>query len=167
MATELHVVTGDQYRTIDRRMREIKRQLDQENGSPLNPNTVAAALQVIVEGNLGAETQPTEMTIAGRTYEILGLLRGDEQSVPGSTMVERAKDMNANLGKDDGEFLLKHQQEIPVALRGKVAFVFTDWRIPDDPGHVAYVDWNGSRWVRNWRWLGRDWRGDDRVLRRK
>jgi len=54
MAT-LHVVTGDQYRTVDRRMREIKRQLDQDGGSPLDPEWVATKLQRIVEGKLVEE----------------------------------------------------------------------------------------------------------------
>lgn len=44
-----HAVTGDQYRTIDRRMREIKRQLDQDGGSSLDPAWVARGLQQIVE----------------------------------------------------------------------------------------------------------------------
>lgn len=48
MAT-IHVVTGDQYRTVDRRMREIKRQLDQDGGSPLDPSWVARGLQQIIE----------------------------------------------------------------------------------------------------------------------
>jgi hypothetical protein len=53
MATKKYVVTGDQYRDIDRRMREIKRQLDQKSGSPLNPEKVNEALQnlqTIIEG---------------------------------------------------------------------------------------------------------------------
>lgn len=53
MATKKYVVTGDQYRIIDRKMREIKRQLDQKSGSPLNPEKVAKALQnlqTIIEG---------------------------------------------------------------------------------------------------------------------
>ena len=50
MATKEFVVTGDQYRVIDRRMREIKRQLDQEDGSPLDPEWVASELQRVVEG---------------------------------------------------------------------------------------------------------------------
>ena len=53
MAT-LYVVTGEQYRTIDRRMREIKRQLDQDGGSPLDPEWVARELQRIIEGKLEA-----------------------------------------------------------------------------------------------------------------
>ena len=166
MATP-HVVTGDQYRTIDRRMRDIKRQLDQDGGSPLDPDAVAYALQQIVEGSLVKNALPTEMTVGGRTYEILGFLRGDEKSVIGDMMVERAKEMNANLGEDDGKFLLNNQQDIPVALRGKVVFVFTEWRRPDDSQGVAYVDWCGGRWVRDWDWLGYGWDAYARVPRRK
>lgn len=52
MATDKFVVTGDQYRMVDRRLREIQRQLDQDGGSPLDPEQVAEALQKIVEGRL-------------------------------------------------------------------------------------------------------------------
>ncbi|MBT3231005.1 hypothetical protein HN358_04495 [Candidatus Uhrbacteria bacterium] len=44
-------VTGDQYRDIDRRMSEIKRQLNQDEGSPSDPVRILLALQGIVEGN--------------------------------------------------------------------------------------------------------------------
>lgn len=44
-------VTGDQDRDIDRRMCEIKRQLRQPDGSPLDPVKVLKALQGIVEGD--------------------------------------------------------------------------------------------------------------------
>jgi len=50
MATK-YVVTGDQYRIIDRRMREIKRQLDQDGGSPLDPGWVAGELQRIIDAS--------------------------------------------------------------------------------------------------------------------
>ena len=49
MATK-YVVEGDEYRKIDRKMRDIKRQLDQTEGSPLDPFEVMVALQCIVEG---------------------------------------------------------------------------------------------------------------------
>lgn len=167
MATELHVVTGDQYRVIDRRMGEIKRQLNQDGGSPLDPEAVAYTLQQMVEGNLMKDMLPTTMTIAGRTYDILGFLQGDEKSVVGHTMVDRAKELNANLGEDDGRHILEHQADIPVALRGKVAFVFTDWRHPDDSERVYYVYWDDDRWVEHWDWLSDDFHGHCRVLRRK
>ncbi len=117
------------------------------------------------------DSLPTEMTVGGRAYDILGFLRGDENSVFGHTMVERAIEMDANLGKEDEEHILKHQDEIPVALRDKVIFVFPGfpgWRHPGDSGDVCCVCWGGDRWVRNWGWLGSDnWDGSDRLLRRK
>jgi len=112
---------------------------------------------------------PTVMTIDGVTYDILGFLKGDEKSVHGTVMVGRAKEMNANLGRDDGQRLLDHQDEIPVALRGKVVFVFTDWRNPDNSEDVCCVFWSGDSrcWVRFWVWLGFDRDGSCRLLRRK
>jgi len=110
---------------------------------------------------------PTEIVVAGRTYEILGFLREGEEYVDGHTMVERAKEMDAHLGEDDGQHLLDNQQDIPAALRGKVVFVFTDWRLPDDSGGGYCVGWDDDLWVRDWDWLDHGWGGSDRVLRRK
>jgi hypothetical protein len=113
---------------------------------------------------------PTELTNIGpekRTYDMLSYLRGDEKSVVGHTMVERAVEMNANLGEGDGQYLLDNQQDIPVALRGKVVFVFTGWRHPDNSEDVYYVYWSVDRWVRDWHWIVCRWDVDGRVLRRK
>ena len=63
MATRQYVVSGDQYRIIDRRMREIKRQLDQDGGSPLDPDAVAHALQQIIEGRFGQKLDEYPVTI--------------------------------------------------------------------------------------------------------
>ena len=68
------VVTGDQYRNIDRRMREIKRQLDQPEGSSLDPAVVEQTLetlQLIIERKtIDAPTStPTEAArIMGRNF---------------------------------------------------------------------------------------------------
>jgi len=43
---------------------------------------------------------PTEMTVGGRAYDILGFLKRDEKLVVGHAMVHRAKEKNANLGQD-------------------------------------------------------------------
>ena len=112
---------------------------------------------------------PTTMTVGGRVYDILGFLRGNEKFVNGHIMVKRAEEMGANLGKEDGEHLLKNQGDIPVELRGKVVFIFTNWRHPDDSEDVAYVYWgeDSQRWVQDWDWLVYDWDGFVRVLRRK
>ncbi|RJR31484.1 hypothetical protein C4569_02005 [Candidatus Parcubacteria bacterium] len=130
----------------------------------LDPEEVSRAVQAIIDRG----TLPTEMTIAGRTYEIVDFLREEDNgSVVGNTMVARAKELNANLGQDDAQYLLDHQEEIPEALRGKVVFVFPDGRNPDYPGGVAYVLWGGDRWVRRWYWLDGDFFGRYRLLRRK
>ena len=113
-------------------------------------------------------TLPTEIKVGDRTYEILTFLKDGEERIIGHEMVKRAKEMNAHLGQDDGQYLLDHQQDIPESLRGKVCFVFTDWRRPDDSGRVFYVYWDDGRWVGCWCWLGRGyWHVRDRVLRRK
>ena len=117
-------------------------------------------------------TIPTTMTVGGRAYDILGFLKGDEKSVVGCTMVALAKELSAHLGEDDGQHILKHQDEIPATLRGKIVFIFTDWRDPDDSDHVAYVDWSGGQWVQCWGWLDDEWSGsrwvvNSRVLCRK
>jgi hypothetical protein len=113
------------------------------------------------------EALPTEMTVGGRTYEILRILEGDEKSVKGNVMVARATENGANLGEDDGQHLLDHRDEIPVAFRGKVVFIFTGWRLPGGPGNVRYVYWSGGRWAEFWGWLVDDFGEDCRVLRRK
>lgn len=110
---------------------------------------------------------PTAMTIGGRTYDILAFLREGEEMLIGDLMVDRAKEMGANLGKDDGQYILDHQDEIPAALRGEVVFVFTSWRRPVGSESVCYVFWLGDCWVLSWGSLGRGWLGRDRVLRRK
>ena len=63
--------------------------------------------------------------------------------------------------------LLNHQEEIPGVLRGKVVFVFPDWRNPGFPEDVACVDWYGYNWARRWSLRGDDFDGLYRVLRRK
>jgi len=149
-----------------RKLAHLWEQLGEERFNALissdNTGKVKEFCDILVKDAL-----PTTVTVGDRTYEIPSFLRGDEKSVVGHTMVERAKEMSAHLGADDGQYLLDHQQDIPVALRGKVAFVFTDWRHPVDSDDVCYVCWDGDQWVRSWDWLDDGWGGDDRVLRRK
>jgi hypothetical protein len=55
--TTKFVVADDLYRTIDRRIMDLKRRLNQEGGSPLDPEQVARALQRIIEGDFGSENE--------------------------------------------------------------------------------------------------------------
>lgn len=128
--------------------------------SPMPKPTASAALH-------RRDPLPTTMTVGGRTYELLGFLKGDEQRVVGYKMVDRAKEMQANLGEEDGQHILKHQAEIPAELRGKVFLVFTEWRRPDSSEDVACVDWSDDRWVQDWHWIGDGlWDGVGRVPHR-
>jgi hypothetical protein len=111
---------------------------------------------------------PTKMTIGRRTYEILGFLKGDETSVIDHVMINRAEEMNANLGKEDGSHIMAHRNDIPVSLRGKVVFVFPAWHHPDYPENASYICWDDDEWVQDWCWLAYgSWGGSGRVLRRK
>jgi hypothetical protein len=119
-----------------RSVAHLQREIGDELFSTLVNSDNTAAVRKFAE-SLARSASPTEITVGGRTYEILSFLREDEESVRGDTMVSRAVEMKANLGQEDCEHLLAHQDEIPVALRGKIIFVFTDWRNPDDRERVA------------------------------
>ena len=153
-------VTDEQYGQLQRRLDEVARRVDE--GTILFQDTMDV-LQKIVEG---LNKLPTTMTIAGRTYEILGFLQEDETSIKGERMVSRVKEMSAHLGEDDGQHLLDHQNEIPVALR-EVVFVFTNWQHRGDPESVNCVCWRDAHWVQGWNSLNQDWRDFFRALRRK
>lgn len=110
---------------------------------------------------------PTEMTIGGRTYEILDILRGVEENVGEDLMIRRAKEMGANLGENDGAHLLKHQDEIPAVFRRMINFIFPKWRRPGNSAAITGLNWIGNNlWAKGWRALGYFY-AHDRLLRRK
>jgi len=49
MAAKKYAVSGEQFLKIDKRMSEIKRQLAQKGGSPIDPEHVALVLQQIID----------------------------------------------------------------------------------------------------------------------
>jgi len=149
-----------------RKLAHLQEQLGDEQFAALIDSGNTGKVKAFCD-NLVKDAMPTEITVGDRTYDILGFLKGNETSVLGHTMAERAKEMNANLGQDDGQYLLYHQGYIPVSLRGKVIFVFTDWRHPSLSGRVVCVCWVDGRWARYWGWLAFGWRGVVRMLRRK
>ncbi|MFA5358588.1 MAG: hypothetical protein WC310_02060 [Patescibacteria group bacterium] len=61
MAGKNFPVDGELYRTIDRRMIEIKRQLNQDGGSPIDPERVAVDLQKIIESAVQDNPWPFEL----------------------------------------------------------------------------------------------------------
>lgn len=117
--------------------------------------------------NPGSATLPTELTVGDRTYDMFAFIGEGQASVFGWSMAVRAKEMLANLGEEDGQYLLDNQQDIPAALREKVVFVFTDWCFPRSPEDVCCVRWRDGRWIQIGRRLGYSWDTSHQVLRRK
>ena len=148
-----------------RKLAHLQEQIGDERFATLidsgNTGKVKEFCDALVKG-----VTPTEMTIGSHTYEILDFLREGETSVTRHTMVERAKEMNAHLGGDDGQNFLDNQKDVPASVRD-LMFVFTDWRRPDYSEDVYCVYWCGGRWVQNWYWLDNLWYDYFRVLRRK
>ena len=114
---------------------------------------------------------PTEMTIAGRNYGIIGFLKDDESLILYSRMVARLKSTGATLGEEDGQHILDHQREIPQVLRGKIIFVFTGWRLDDPPfipkdSIIALIMWSerDDSWVRRGASIDIKWDSDFGAL---
>ena len=119
MAT--YIVTGDQYRTIDRRMREIKRQLDQDGGSPLDPEWVAGELQRIVEGGLGPDEEVSNLLASWQKFyrDLFGL------KIDLSSLVVP--------GRKEGfdQLVIVAQGMTPQQLYNKCAKLFPCWKWTD------------------------------------
>lgn len=116
------------------------------------------------------------LVIGGRTYEMLDFM-GNDTCIKLDEVARRAAEMNANLGKEDGKFLIAHRDEIPEELRNTV-FIFPDWRPfrhEGDDEYLCFVFYDDKgrpssflRWVETGRSLWDDWQKKDngRVLRR-
>jgi hypothetical protein len=109
---------------------------------------------------------PVELTIGDRTYEIVQFDWGRRYD-PEISMLERARDMNACLGKEDGDYLMEHQNEIPAMFQNKLAFVFLDWQKPISCEWAAMIYWRDDHWIQDWACYERGWFGYYRLLRRK
>ena len=134
----------------------------------INSDNTAAVRRFAEE--LRKSGPPMSMTVGGRTYDILGFLEDGEGCVNGLFMVHRARNrkMSAHLGKEEWEHILAHQDEIPVDLRDKVSFAFTDDRDGQSPYQdITCIWWHRDQWVLGKRHLSEDWDDTYRVLRRK
>lgn len=102
----------------------------------------------------------TKIIVASRVYEILG-------PIGETSEVERAK-MNANLGQDEAEHILKHQGEIPCKFR-KMGFAFPGWLAAEYPDLGYYIWYNDydKRWQRGSGSLNCHKLSGLRLLRRK
>ena len=98
--------------------------------------------------------------------ELVQILKPGEDTIGGEEMVHRArKELNANLGQEDAEWLLEHQAEIPKEWRNcYISFPGTVWQGSDGDRYVPYLSWYGGRWYLSFDWLKDDWYSLDRLL---
>ncbi len=97
----------------------------------------------------------------------VSFLKGSETFVNGEEMVRRVRiELDANYGQEDAEWLLEHQDKIPVELQ-KYCLVFpgTVWQVSSGNRYVPCLHWRGRRWMLNFGWLDSDWRSFSRLLR--
>ncbi len=123
-----------------------------------------ASIPVKTNGGDG-DVLPKKIVVGDRTYEVFSYLR-DGEKWDYHTMVERAKEVDAHLGQDDGEYLLDYQGDIPVVFRERVAFFFTGWSHPAYYNGLCYIIWSGDKWVKRCHEVSFWWLNRGRVLRR-
>ena len=120
--------------------------------------TVDNSLQkckLIPEGWKIIEDIPASLDFEVKDLKLIEFLDEGESYINGEELRKRAKELKANLGIKDCEFVLENQSEIPEELR-KYFLVFsgTVLRSPGGNLQVAYLCWLGDCWVLDFRWLG-------------
>ncbi len=125
-----------------------------------------ARLLAEAEANKETNLDTIEIKTDNGVYEVLKLLREGDTSISGEEMSSLAKEMNAQLGEEDCNYLLEHEYEIPKELQDDY-LIFPGWRCPGNPDSVAVLYWSGGRWIQNWHGVEDDWYGHDRLVRRK
>lgn len=105
------------------------------------------------------------LVLKSRTYHVPRII-AEGEVIRGKEILDRTKKANATLGEEDGEWFIENQDDIPIELRGKVVFVFTEWRDRNDSRKIHLVIWSNGRWTAYWRWLGNDWYSHNRPVER-
>ena len=97
-----------------------------------------------------------------RRWELVAFLEEGESPITAQELAKRARELRANDTRQDAEYLLTNQEEIPAEARDLV-LVFPGWRVPD--GFVAGLSWYGERWGHDFDWVECDFGSDDRLVR--
>jgi hypothetical protein len=135
---------------------------------PSNTGRVKALCDMLV-------LESSTLIVGNRTYDILSLIHDGEDSVSGEVFVGRAETTGASLDSEDCKYILDHQSDIPVVLRERAQFVFTNLRHHLDEEFVACVVWggefrSGDCWKVEWcRFRGPGYKSDNLslILRRR
>src|SRR3989344_6191300 len=86
---------------------------------------------------------------------LVPVLKKGENCIGSAEMLRRARvELNANLGQEDAEFLLQHQEEIPKKWRNYyISFPGTVFFRSDGYLGVPSLRWDGGRWYLWFFWL--------------
>lgn len=134
-----------------------------------SPSEIHAAKHILDGWEIvkGEDVAPTLASIDNLEL-VEFLVEADNGYVDGKTMRQRAIEKQAKLGLSDAAWLYERQAQIPPEFRSYyLIFAGTVLRSPDGRLFVPYLCWDGGRWCLHFHWLGRDWRGDDRLVRCK
>ena len=174
MAGKTFSVTGDQYREIDKRIIEIKRQLNQREGSPLDPLKVSKTLQKIVEGNhvinccvypripkgfrIEQHLRSGEFFWDSSKIKLYLCEKQKKDSIGGHKLRQKLQGkavLNANVL----DYLLANPYLIPKDWKGKFVFFWgTIYANPHGILYVRYLCWGSDRrWIWNNHCLGDDY----------
>ncbi|MDX1535665.1 MAG: hypothetical protein R3346_02825 [Candidatus Spechtbacterales bacterium] len=142
-----NTVTGEQRDEIQKLFWEIERQLRQRSGYPYNIKELRDHLVMAIEGEFSKFRFERDMAkecgwalffdtgfsphiSSVRDFDVVEFLYRDEQYIKWPEFQERAFTLNANLGQEVAEYLLKHQEEIPADWRQKMYLLFpgTIWK---------------------------------------
>jgi hypothetical protein len=100
------------------------------------------------------------------TLRLDSLLREGESSLAGYTIRERdkedAEEKGVCAGQLQAEWMLEHQDKIPVEWRSfYLVFTGTVWCSPGGNPYVSYMFWGSGEWHLRWVSFGRRDRYDD------
>lgn len=97
-----------------------------------------------------------ELKVGGRVYSIFRFLRKGKVWIQDETLRERARQLRASGDDEHCQFILEHQSDIPVELRGRVKFLFPETAYGVDNAIVfTLIHWDSRKrkWVRFLEWL--------------
>lgn len=96
----------------------------------------------------------SELCINNRIYQLIDFLQEGECCLPSEEMLDRARNLKANIGQKDGEFLLENEYQIPDSFKGSVIFCFPDWTCPEcsEMYFLIYFRKSEGKWIKKVVW---------------
>ena len=112
----------------------------------------------------GEDVEPSKFEV--RDLEFISIVRPDEQFIDGETMRQRAAELHANFGIDDGMFIIKHHEEIPYDMQDHIVLAGTLLRHSEgDELAVTILYWDFGEWRPSPMPLSTHWIGKFRFPR--